>query len=201
MRKTLRLGALVVALAGIALVYQQSRRQPAVHVATNPSPGTVQAETHYSPAENLERLDAEQLERAQRSVDVAMYAFTDKFLADELLRLARRGVVVRIYRDREQYEEEQRRAREHGDQSTTDLFRGEPNIHARIKASGRRDLMHLKAYLIDDALLRDGSANWSASGLKAQDNNAHFTNDPTQVRPFKNHFEEMWARPDNTEIQ
>lgn len=61
--------------------------------------------------------------------------------------------------------------------------------------------MHLKAYLVDGALLRDGSANWSNAGLKAQDNNAHFTNDPAQVQGFYATFEGMWSRTDNAEVQ
>ena len=52
-------------------------------------------------------------------------------------------------------------------------------IQIRVKAS--HELMHLKAYVIDGSLLRDGSANWSPSGLKRQDNNAHFTSDRAQV--------------------
>lgn len=44
-----------------------------------------------------------QLESATRSVDVAMYSFTDRELAGELAALARKGVCVRVYRDREQF--------------------------------------------------------------------------------------------------
>jgi len=37
--------------------------------------------THYSPFENLERLEHEQLARAHRTLDIAMYSFTDLYLA------------------------------------------------------------------------------------------------------------------------
>lgn len=165
-------------------------------VRVSPDAGAkIQTENHYSPAENLERIDVEELSRAKRSVDIAMYAFTDKYIAEELAELARKGVVVRIYRDREQFEQEQRNAAKHNDQSTSDMLRGLAQI--RVKNSSRRDLMHLKAYVIDGTLLRDGSANWSASGLKAQDNNARLTNDPAQVGTFQKEFEEMWTREDN----
>jgi phosphatidylserine/phosphatidylglycerophosphate/cardiolipin synthase-like enzyme len=63
------------------------------------------------------------------------------------------------------------------------------------------ELMHLKAYVIDGSLLRDGSANWSPSGLKRQDNNAHFTTDPAQVGAFRQAFEQMWSRTDNQRVQ
>src|SRR5256885_7871901 len=74
------------------------------------APGQMVSEEHFSPSENLERMDYDRLERAQRRVDIAMYGFTDRYLAEELVRLARKGVAVRLYRDREQYENELRNA-------------------------------------------------------------------------------------------
>jgi phosphatidylserine/phosphatidylglycerophosphate/cardiolipin synthase-like enzyme len=163
--------------------------------------GKIISENHFAPDENLEQLDYDRLENAQHRVDIAMYAFTDKYLADQLMTLARRGVTVRVYRDMDQYKGEQRNADEHRDDSVTQLLHGERNIYIRVKSSGRRDLMHLKAYAIDGKLLRDGSANWSAAGEKAQDNNAHFTNDPAEVKSFEQQFEEMWSRSDNVVVQ
>ena len=46
------------------------------------------------------------LGRAKISIDIAMYSFTDRELAEELGRLARSGVRVRVYRDSAQYEQE-----------------------------------------------------------------------------------------------
>jgi phosphatidylserine/phosphatidylglycerophosphate/cardiolipin synthase-like enzyme len=156
--------------------------------------GNAGAEQHYSPSENLEQIDRERLDRAQRTVDIAMYAFTDRYLAEELVKLARRGVQVRLYRDREQYEEEQ-----HNRRTTMETLRGQHGIQIRVK--GSHELMHLKAYVIDGSLLRDGSANWSPSGLKRQDNNVHFTSAPAQVEAFRQIFEQMWDRTDNERVQ
>jgi len=61
--------------------------------------------------------------------------------------------------------------------------------------------MHLKAYILDQALFRDGSANWSPAGLKDQDNTLRFTNDPEDLERFQAAFESMWRRPDNLTIQ
>jgi phosphatidylserine/phosphatidylglycerophosphate/cardiolipin synthase-like enzyme len=161
--------------------------------------GTPAAEDHFSPAEDLERIDVQRLEGAKASVDIAMYAFTDQYLAEEIKRLAERGVRIRIYRDQEQYEQEQRHAAKKNDDSTTSMLTGERNVQIRVK--GHRELMHLKAFLIDGTLLRDGSANWSPSGEKRQDNNAHCTADPAQAAAFRQAFEEMWARSDNLVVQ
>jgi len=161
--------------------------------------GNVGAGQHYSPSENLEQFDRERLDSAQRTVDIAMYAFTDRYLAEELVKLARRGVQIRLYRDREQYEEEQHNSWQRNGGTTTEMLRGQHGIQIRVK--GSRELMHLKAYVIDGSLLRDGSANWSPSGLKRQDNNAHFTTVPAQVGAFRQIFEQMWNRTDNEQVQ
>ena len=105
--------------------------------------GSVVAEDHFSPAEDLERIDVARLQKAKTSVDIAMYAFTDKYLAESLKEIAARGVKIRIYRDQEQYEEEQRKASKHEDGSTTAMLNGQSNIEIRVK--GHRELMHLKA--------------------------------------------------------
>lgn len=194
-----RAATIAVVAVAVTLLYQYRRGVPAAFTPRAAVAETAGAADFFSPGENLERLDLEQLNRAQRSIDIAMYAFTDKYIAEQLVGLARRGVVVRIYRDRSQFDDEQRKAGRRDSESTAEIFRGEPNIRLRVKHS--RELMHLKAYLVDGTLLRDGSANWSPSGLKRQDNNARFTTDPAQIKAFQQVFEQMWSRPDNEQIQ
>jgi phosphatidylserine/phosphatidylglycerophosphate/cardiolipin synthase-like enzyme len=188
----------LLALAATAF-YQY---QPALDRAPQPAmaPET-QAGNHFAPAENLEQLDLEQIAQARHTLDIAMYSFTDRYLADAIIEAAHRGVKVRIYRDRSQFQEEQREADLHHQRSLSDMFHRQPNVQVRVKDSNEHNLMHLKAYVVDGKLLRDGSANWSPSGLKQQDNNAHFTTDPTQVHAFQQAFEQMWARSRNEVTQ
>ncbi len=129
------------------------------------------------------------LERAKVSIDVAMYSFTDWELAEELGRLARSGVRVRVYRDSVQSEQES----QHGLSTTQILLAA--GVQVKVKAS--RDLMHLKSYAIDGALLPTGSANWSPTGLKRQDNDLRYEVDPALARQFEARFSEMWDRLSN----
>ncbi len=131
----------------------------------------------------------ETLSRARVSIDIAMYSFTDRELADALCRLARSGVKVRVYRDGKQYQQESERG-----QSMTELLLA-AGVEVKIKAS--RDLMHLKSYVVDGSLLRTGSANWSPTGLKRQDNDLRYDTDPALVTLFETRFAEMWDRPRN----
>lgn len=192
-----------VLLAGAFLFLHRTQDKPASahleELTRGAEAGTVVAEDHFSPSEDIERIDVARLDTAKSSIDIAMYAFTDRYIAEELKRLAGRGVKIRIYRDQEQYEQEQRNATKHNNDSTTSMLTGDPNIQIRVK--GHRELMHLKAYLVDGTMLRDGSANWSPSGEKRQDNNAHFTADPAQASAFRRDFEEIWTRSDNVVVQ
>ncbi len=154
-------------------------------------PGKAQTGDHlYSPGTNLERSELAQLETAAHTVDVAMYSFTDRELAEELAALARKGVRIRVYRDREQFSQEM----QWGGLTTTGILLA-AGIEVRVK--GARDLMHLKSYAIDGRLLRTGSANWSPTGLKRQDNDVLYGSSPEAVERFERKFEEMWAKPTN----
>ena len=50
------------------------------------------------------------LRSAKGSVDIAMYSFTDRELAEELVDLARSGIKIRVYRDRTEYQQEVERS-------------------------------------------------------------------------------------------
>jgi phosphatidylserine/phosphatidylglycerophosphate/cardiolipin synthase-like enzyme len=148
---------------------------------------------HYTPEENNEDLDLDAISRMTRGhLDIAMYAFTDHALADAVAQAAGRGVQVRIYRDAQQYEEEQRR----DTYVARDLAR--PGISIRVKSG--RELMHLKEWS-DGERVRERSSNWSVSGEKYQDNSAAIFVDKPAADAFEEKFEEMWDRPNNLRVQ
>ncbi len=201
MKRLLRNLLILITIGAATYVWlnRSSGRPPIRELTRGAEAGTVTAEEHFSPTEDLERIDYARLNQAQHTIDIAMYAFTDRYLAERLAEIARRGVKIRIYRDQSEYESEQQRGSAKGAESSTSILQGESNVQIRVK--GKRELMHLKAYLVDGSLLRTGSANWSPSGLKRQDNNAHFTSDPAQIRAFQQTFEEMWSRTGNVVVQ
>ena len=148
------------------------------------------AETHlsvaYAPIANLERLDVAALGRARRSIDLAAYILTDVAVIDALAAAGARGVQVRVVRDGS--------GREASGAVAEAMMRLDvaPNVSIKTKPAG--PLMHLKSYLVDSATLRGGAANFSASGLKHQDNDRWETDDPAAVAAFRAAFEGLWAR-------
>jgi phosphatidylserine/phosphatidylglycerophosphate/cardiolipin synthase-like enzyme len=198
MMRRLLLGAigLPVSLLLLCLAYSGSHHADRSHYEDHPSPAAVEAASspiYFSPSTNLEEVDIALIERARRSIDVAMYTFTDRRIAEVLRHAAERGVHVRVYRDREQYEEELRKG-----STVPSILAGSPNIEVRVKRSN--ELMHEKSMLAD-SVLRSGSANWSVSAARYQDNEVSVTTDPAMVAAFSREFRAMWDRPDNSQVR
>lgn len=184
-------------------------------------------ETHYSPTENLEHYDLALLRSAHKSIDLCGFSFTDEAVGDAIESAARRGVRVRVYLDRGQSNDELERAAKHDSapkpsgrkrnvqyadgffeeqdipdpstQSVIARLAATPNVEVKIKHS--RVLMHLKSYAVDGQTLRSGSANFSASALKHQDNDLVLTHDAASVHRFELDFNQLWSRPDNERLQ
>jgi phosphatidylserine/phosphatidylglycerophosphate/cardiolipin synthase-like enzyme len=151
-----------------------------------------QYEIYYSPDENLEKEDVAVIGEARERIDAALYSATDYAVCDALASAARRGVKVRVYRDREQYQEEINRA--HGRQTCTGELVGAGVV---VAVKGSTELMHLKSYAVDGKVLRSGSANVSESGERRQDNDVIFMGSPAAVNGFERQFESIWERGDN----
>ncbi len=135
------------------------------------------AEIHYAPVENLEHIDVELLGSARAKIDLAAYSLTDWPVIDALVDAHRRGVAVRIVLDPSQ-------------QHALDRLR-EITADIRMKTPG--PYMHLKSYSVDGHMLRSGSANLSASGLKQQDNDIVILREASAARAFEARFEQIWA--------
>jgi phosphatidylserine/phosphatidylglycerophosphate/cardiolipin synthase-like enzyme len=149
------------------------------------APPDAAAEVHYSPAENLEAIDVREIGRARSTIDVAAYVLTDDAVAIALREAGARGVRVRIWRDPGQA----RQTATAYDFSTE--IEGSKNVEAKVKGPG--PIMHLKGYCIDGRELRTGSANFSRSGLTAQDNDLVILRGPHVCDGFEAKFEKAWG--------
>ena len=140
---------------------------------------------HYAPAENLGHVDVALIDSAKREVDLAAYVLTDWPVMQALTRVADRDVRVRIYLDGSQFAEREP-AKVFQDLAET------PGVEIRTKRDHGAP-MHLKSYEIDGRLLRTGAANFSASGLKRQDNKLIVIESTDAAAAFKHNFEARFA--------
>jgi phosphatidylserine/phosphatidylglycerophosphate/cardiolipin synthase-like enzyme len=164
-----------------------------------PHPGLLQAtgepmvagvRIFYGPRTDLTPIDPALIASAQQRIDMTAYVLTERRVIEALIMAARRGVKVRLYLD--PGESGRRPAQSSPIWSLIET----PGVEARFK-SPRRDLMHLKSYAIDGRILRTGSANFSNSGEKFQDNDLVIVENPQAALAFLQQFETLWARSDN----
>lgn len=120
------------------------------------------------------------LDAATRTVDLAMYSFTDDQLAEALIRAHRRGVVVRVIRD--------------GAQSAG---RGDEN--ARLQDAGIEVLveslsgqMHHKFLVVDGRITVTGSYNWSSAADEDNFENVMVIVCPDVASAFATEFNRIW---------
>ncbi len=156
-----------------------------VAIAVSAPTSTSTSGIHYAPTENLERIDVALIDQAKTSIDMAAYVLTDWPVMQALSRAANRGVKVRLYLDYGRI----------GQREPTAPFEeliANPAIEIGLKRAGA-PLMHLKSYQIDGRLLRTGAANFSASGLKRQDNDLIILENAEAAAAFTRHFEAIFA--------
>jgi phosphatidylserine/phosphatidylglycerophosphate/cardiolipin synthase-like enzyme len=101
---------------------------------------------------------------AKKSIDIAMYSFTNHKLAKELKNAAKRGVKIRILLDRKQninsrYSQIGYLAKYKNISLYT--LRGD-----KMENKEHFGIMHLKLAIIDNKKLIFGSANWTNSAFK-----------------------------------
>jgi phosphatidylserine/phosphatidylglycerophosphate/cardiolipin synthase-like enzyme len=142
-------------------------------------------EQHFSPAEDLERIDVSLIGEAGERIDMAAYVLTDFSVIEALTQAAARGVRVRVYRQPDE--------RPPLASLTAALARlTAAGAETRAKPAGA-PLMHLKAYCVDGRVLRIGAANFSHSGLTQQDNDLELYRFPDACKAFEADFERMWS--------
>lgn len=149
------------------------------------SPGSTQApssvEVFYAPTDNLEHQDVTLIRSARKTIDIAAFTFSSFAVIDALAEAGRRGVRVRVLLDPSQLRQRQETALSR----IEDLSRI-PGVTIRVKVG--RDYMHLKSYIVDGTVLRSGSANFSPSGLKRQNNDLIVIRNPKASARFEEEF-------------
>ena len=156
-------------------------------------PAVAGVRLYYGPSKETAAVDLETLRRARSSIDMAAYVLTDRGLIETLDEAGRRGVKVRIYLDGDDSSRTSGKSAE-----ALAALEKAPGVTIRRKATGR-DPMHLKSYLVDRRTLRTGSANFSYSGERFQDNDVDLLDSPAFAGAFSRNFETIWTRADNRE--
>ena len=138
-------------------------------------------EVYFSLSDNPQKEIIKNINRAQASINIAMYIFTDREIALPLVKAQERGVKVRLYLDKDQVDYQYSQSR----------FLVQKGIKTRV--SSNKYIMHNKFAIIDNRLLLTGSYNWTFSANNRNDENLMVIDDPELIEIFQNQFINLWT--------
>lgn len=126
----------------------------------------------------LQDMVLHQINRAQESIDIAIYNFTDTYTRDALIKAAKNGVEIRIVIDE--------------DNRDASVLKELEKAGAKVVIAQSNGLMHSKYIIIDNDIAISGSANLTV-GSFFYDNNFLILIQSEEVNQiFKAEFNEMF---------
>ena len=140
---------------------------------------------YFSPDGGCQKAVITEISKAQKFIDIAMYSFTSREIAQELVKAQARHVKIRIVLDRGQKTEEYSKSRYL-------ISKG-----VDVKFHLGLGLMHNKFAVIDGRVLLTGSFNWTASAEEKNEENLLILNDQELIKTYKKRFEYLFGKARN----
>lgn len=141
-----------------------------------------QVMTCFSPAEKCAPKLIQLIDRAKESIDVRIYTFTSKDIAERLIAAKRRGVRVRVLCDREQ--------RKNAYSRIKDLEAEGISVQVE-KVSG---LAHNKVMIIDHMILITGSYNFTQAAETRNAENMLILRQTELIERYQKDWELAWGK-------
>ena len=129
------------------------------------------------------------LKEAKRSLDICMFTISSPQLANVVLQMHAKGVIVRVVTDGEKMDLVM---------SQTMNFRA---AGIQVRSDKSSFLMHNKFIIIDRETLVNGSFNWTNQAVYGNKENVLITNYPPIVEPYLKEFEHLWEEYDHVKQQ
>ena len=140
-----------------------------------------ETEVYFSLYDNPELVIIKNIDNAKEFINIAMYTFTDREIAQAILRAKDRGVDIKIYLDRSQVNAEYSKSRYFVNNGIED-----------IRISSNNYIMHNKFAIIDNKIVITGSYNWTASAGERNDENLLVIDNKNVVKKYQNQFKNLW---------
>lgn len=138
----------------------------------------------FSPAGGVRSRIVSEIDKANSTIDIAIYSFTADEIREALIRAKNRGVAIRIIADSSQ-------ANGQGSEIAT-LEQAGFNLKRMAGLNG--GIMHNKYMIIDGLTLLTGSYNWSANAENNSFENAAFVQGLPVILSYQENFESIWNR-------
>ena len=136
----------------------------------------------FSPNGGCETAVLSEIKNAHKSIDIAMFSFTSKDIAQALLEAKHRDVKIRIALDNSQI-------KEHSSKSKYMISKG-----LNVKFHMGPGLMHDKFAIIDDREVLTGSFNWTMTADKKNAENLLVIADKKLAQKYTKQFKHLWSQ-------
>ncbi|MCD4785829.1 MAG: phospholipase D family protein [Candidatus Eremiobacteraeota bacterium] len=134
---------------------------------------------YFSPNNGVMDRIVSEINNAKSSIDIAMYCFTKREIAQAIIKAKKRGVNIRIVLDKR------------SSSNKYSKFRFFKNNGINPKIMGKT--MHNKFAVIDKKLLITGSYNWTANAERNNYENILFVRkSPNVIKAYLKEFEGLW---------
>lgn len=145
-------------------------------------------ETYFTRQQgNLNTVLINNINQANKSLYVAIYAITRQDIADSIINAKSRGIDVKIITDKINSQSKSQK-------NILDKFK-KANIPVNIET--HTGLMHLKVCIVDDKTLLAGSYNYTEQATKYNDENLLVIRDSNIINQYINEFNTMWNDKEN----
>ena len=135
----------------------------------------------FTPSNKCETSIVKRIDKAEKSIDAAVYAINNKDIVEALKKAHRRGVKVRILTDRLQAGNKSSKVRE--------LY----DFGIKIRVNSKHKIEHNKFAVFDFDSVVTGSYNWTEPASRKNSENCLFFNrNKTTVREYHDRFNYLW---------
>lgn len=136
----------------------------------------------FTPNQKCQNLIIEEISQAKTSIHVQAYSFTDKDIAQALVKAAERGVSVKVILDKSNV---------HDKHSAKDLI---TQSHIPLRIDSPSGIAHNKIIIIDAQVVLTGSYNFSAAAYKRNTENLLLIHNPALATTYLTNWTDRWNR-------
>ncbi len=141
--------------------------------------GDIKIETYFSPKGGCEEAIIKKINKARKSICFATFAFTNRKIANAIVRKFNQGIEVRGVMEREN----------HSPYCRYWLFK---DIRANIKWDNNFYLLHHKFFVIDNEILITGSFNPTRAAEERNEENILILENPEICSIYREEFNRLW---------
>lgn len=146
------------------------------------SDSVAQAKSYFSPGDSCANEIINRIQNARKTIDICVFTISDNNISEAILSAHIKGVNVRVLSDNYKAE----------DRGSDIYFLAEKGLDVRLDKSP--DHMHHKFAIFDQAILVNGSFNWTRSASTVNEENITVLYDPCLVLSFSSTFDSLWEK-------